>query len=256
MKQSEKFNRGFAYVLALLLLAIFSTLAVAFASITDLDLQKSNNCRNSNGAQVAAESGLAFMLNVLDGIRLPGSTTEETFCVNLRKALADRLEGTANLAGGHVTNTGESVLVPDIQVEGKTFCYWFTQLDPDRCQMKVEGSFGGVTRYISMDLMLVPKPAKAFNYGMASRGKISIIGNTRIMGANDSSEASVISVTKSHPDAIYLEGQPEISGDLHTSGDEAYVLIEGKPTIAGTQDPDEIAEHVHEGVEEPDFPEI
>ena len=256
MKQSEKFNRGFAYVLALLLLAIFSTLAVAFASTTDIGLRKSENCRHADKARLAAESGLDFMFNVLESVRLPGSTTEETFCVNLRKALADRLEGTPNLAGGNITNTGNSVLVPDIQVEGKSFCYWFNQLGPDRCQMKVRGSFGGVTRYLSMDLMLVSKPAAVFDYGLASRGQISIFGNARVLGVNDPTEASIISVTKSHLDALCLDGHAEVRGDLYAAGTDTYVSISGSPTVAGTQDLAEIAKHVHNNVEEPDFPEI
>ncbi|MDY7011236.1 MAG: pilus assembly PilX N-terminal domain-containing protein, partial [Planctomycetota bacterium] len=185
MGPSKKNNYGFAYVLAFLLLAIFSALAMAFTLTTDLDMQKSNNCRNSAEAQMAAEGGLAFMLNVLDGIRLPGNTTEETFCANLREALADRLDGTTNLDGEYVTNTSDSVLIPDIQIEGKSFCYWFNQLDSNRCQITVRGTFGGVTRYLSMDLMLVFKPAMAFDYGLASRGQISIFGNARILGVND-----------------------------------------------------------------------
>ncbi len=256
MGPSNKFNHGFAYVLALLLLAIFSTLAVAFASTTDLDLQKSSNCRNSAGAQMAAESGLAFMLNVLESVRLPGSTSEETFCVNMRKALADRLEGTVNLAAGQVIIIGESVLVPDIQVEGKSFRCWFTPLDSDRCQMKVSGSFGGVTRCLVMDLMLVSKPAAVFDYGLASRGQISIFGSARILGVNDPSEASVISVTTSHLDALCLAGHAEVDGDLYAAGTDAYVSISGSPTVAGTQDLAEIAKHVHNGVQGPDFPEI
>ncbi|MDY7009650.1 MAG: hypothetical protein SVV80_02725 [Planctomycetota bacterium] len=155
-----------------------------------------------------------------------------------------------------MSRTSDSVHVPDIQVNGRSFYCWFTQLDSNRRQITVRGTFGGVTRHLNMDLMLVFKPAMAFDYGLASRGQISIFGNARILGVNDPTEASVISVTKSHLDALCLDGHAEVSGDLYTSGTGTYVSVSGSPTVAGTQDLAEIAKHVHNDVEEPDFPEI
>ncbi|MCK4602330.1 MAG: hypothetical protein KAU28_07675 [Phycisphaerae bacterium] len=221
-----------------------------------LNLRKGENHRMGMNARMAAESGLAFMLDVMNSLRLPGTTTGETFCANLQGALAEKLEGTANLAGAQVIHAGEEVFVPDIEVEGKTFCCWVTLLSEDRCQMKIRGSSDGVTRYLTMDFTLAVRAPAVFDYGLASRGPITIFGNARIVGVNYLTEANVISTTDSHLDALNVDGNAEVSGDLFTAGDGTYVTVSGNPKIAGTQDPVEIAQHIHQGVEVPDFPEI
>ena len=62
-------RRGFAYVLALILLTLFTTLSMAFVAETNLNLQKSENTRSAMGARLAAESGLSFAVNVLKDLQ-------------------------------------------------------------------------------------------------------------------------------------------------------------------------------------------
>lgn len=244
------------YILALLLLSVFTTLSITLAVTTNTGMQQSDNYNKVAGAQLAAESGLSFMLEIMGDISVPGSTTQETFAENLRQAIACQLEGTDNLAGQSVSATATTVTVPAISIDGRTFSASITWLDTGKCLLAVSGSAGSFTRHLTMELSLIPRRAAAFEYGLASRGPITIFGNAKIIGVNYPSEASVISVSESQPNALTVDGSSEVSGDLYVSGENASVTISGHPTVAGSSDPEEIAEHVHIGVDEPDFPEI
>lgn len=53
-------RRGVAYVLAFIFLAAFSSLAVAYASFTNMSLQQASNDRRIACARLTTESGLAY----------------------------------------------------------------------------------------------------------------------------------------------------------------------------------------------------
>ncbi|MHC4717194.1 MAG: hypothetical protein ACYS5V_09510, partial [Planctomycetota bacterium] len=55
-------RRGVAYVLALLMLAVFSALAVTFVTVGDANLAISTNLAASTQARLAAESGTEFLV--------------------------------------------------------------------------------------------------------------------------------------------------------------------------------------------------
>jgi len=254
--KAETPRRGLALIAALLLLVVFTSLGVAMASFTDLSLRKSDNCRAVAGSRLAAESGLEFMLQQLAAIRLPGTTSEETFAINCQVALAQRLNGTDNLAGQSVTSAADVVYVPEIRLDQGSFTTELTWIAANRCLMTVRGRYMGVSRSISMEMELVPRQPRVFDYGLASKGKISISGNARIIGVNYPEEASIISATRDNIEAIHVDGNAEISGDISVCDDHNTIVITGTPSIGGSSDPAVWAEHMHFGLDEPDFPEL
>lgn len=251
-------RRGTALILSLLLLLICQSLAFAFFNGITLELKKSENLRTVANARLAAESGLDFALMHLMKARLPGTTTEATFPTRLQSALAERLNGTANLAGQSVYVVGTTVYVPEVQLAaGRSFSWWLQWSGTDQCRLTVRGAANGVSRDLKMDLKLSPALSTVFDYGLASRGPIEVGGNTRIIGVNDPQEATVFSATTSYADAIKIVGSgAEISGDLYLTSDMASVSITGSPTIAGETDPAAIAQHIHTDQDTPDFPEL
>ncbi len=253
---NQRAGGGFAYIVGLIVLTMLMVLAVAFVAATDTNLSISNNCRSGMDAQLAAESGLAFMLERLRSVRLPNETTHATFASDLLAGLAQVLNGTANLAGQAVTNDGTTISVPDIQTDNGTFRCWFSWIDDKQCRLVVQGSARQLQRRVAMELALEIKRPLVFDYGLASRGQITISGNAKILGVNHPWEASVLSATQLHNDAIRLDGGVTVDGDLYTAGQDTYITLEGSPTVAGTTDPEEMAEHFHEGVDTPDFPQI
>ena len=98
-------RRGVAYVLAILFLTVFTTLGMAFSSMTSLELSKSANARHVMKAKLAAESGLEFMLLRVGNLLLPHDTTEANLLSNLSVALSEELDYTPNLTGAGITST-------------------------------------------------------------------------------------------------------------------------------------------------------
>jgi len=243
-------------VLSLLFLAIFLSVGFALMSEVTLGLQTAENFHSAQDARMAAESGLHFMLYQLKKVRLPGDTTDATLIPNLRSALGQRLDGTTNLNGATVQNSGAAVFVPEIQVDGGgTFCSWVSVLEGDRCRLTAKGSAHGVSRYVTIDMLLGREVSQVLSYGLASRGQIQISGETRIIGVNKPTEANIFSATTSGGAAIHIQGNSaQISGDVFLAGGAEQVLLEGTPSIGGTDDPDAILDHIHCGVDPPDFP--
>ena len=250
--------RGVVSILALLLLTVLSTLIISFAQLTGLSLRMGNNFRRTVDARLATESGMAFTIYQLRRVRLPADTTEATLAANLTTALGSRLDGTANLGGAAVTNTGSEVYVPPIPLDaGSTFCCWILPVGTDLCRLKVKGSAGGVDRYLTIDLAVTPRLPSVFNYGLASGGPVLLSGASKIVGVNDPAEASVFAAVPAGGEAISIGGNGvTVSGDLFVSGEDGSVAITGSPSIGGSTDPATVAEHIHFGVEAPEFPEL
>jgi hypothetical protein len=249
-------RKAFAYVLAIIFLAVFVTLAAISAAAINLSLQSSRNYENAVQARMATESGLAFILHTLEDVRLAGSTTSSDFSDVLASVLGGRLNGTANLAGQTVSVSGANVVVPEIAAPTGRFACTLAWVDANTASLTVKGLSQGAVHRVRIHLALERRQSTVFDYGLASKGQINISGNARILGVNYPMEASILSATQAHADAIVLGGHVVISGDLYTSGDGAEVAMTGSPTVAGSQDPNVIAQHVHVGISEPDFPEV
>jgi len=122
--------------------------------------------------------------------------------------------------------------------------------------MEVCGLADQARAAVAVQLVYNTNPVNtAFDYGIAGKGPISIGGNAEIRGQNQLTEASVISVTEQDV-AVSVEGNSILDGDISSVGADTSVVISGSPTIAGSQDPAVIAQHVHFGVDAPIFPTV
>lgn len=246
-------RRGAAYVLAVILLALFASLAAAMAAATNSNVRLSKNLTDVMRARLAAESGLSFAIRQVSALSLPSSTTTANVIANLAVALGARLNGTANLAGALVASGASVVNVPSIATDDGVFTLSIVQNADGTLTLRSLGLCHNFRRTVAMDLALSPgHPNSAFNYGIASRGVISIGGSAQIRGKTD---ASIVS-TAAGPMTVTVSGNAVIDGDISSVGPQTTVVIEGSPTIAGSQDPNVIATHVHFGVEPPAFPEV
>ncbi len=249
-------ERGFAHVLALLMLAIFASLAVAFAASANIEIRKSDNTRSVMETRMAAESGLAFMAHHMHRVRIPAETTQANFLPWVSVALGSRLNGTGSLGGQSVSCASQAVVVPITALpDARNFRSWVTWVKDGRCRLTVTGLAHGLERCLAVDVAVEPKLPGVYYYGLASRGKISVGGSARVIGVNYMAEGNIFSGTQSQVDAISIEGSGvELSGDLSVSGDQSAITITGNPSIGGSSDPAQVAQHLHFGVDPPDFP--
>ena len=103
---------GSALIVALLVLALFSAISAAVALESSLQLRSSKNAGNSLAARLTAESGMNFMLRVIQDVRMDPSTTEETVIAHLWPELSDTLDGTPNLGEQLISVDGDVITVP------------------------------------------------------------------------------------------------------------------------------------------------
>lgn len=255
-QRSEHAQKGIACILAIIVLACSVAVAAAYAAFANVNARTGKNMADIHSARLAAESGMAFAAQHVRAIALPYATNDDNVLAKVAAVLGERLDGTANLDGSTVSHSANFVGVPRIQTDDGAFEVYVVQRPDKSLALEVHGFSGELRRAVAVDLALREgHPNSAFNYGIASRGSIGIGGNAEVLGKNVMTEASVIS-TVDNAVAVTVEGNAVLDGDISTAGDPTTVVISGSPTIAGSQDPAVIAEHVHFNVEPPAFPEV
>ena len=254
--KSHRRRAGIAYLLALVLLVVFATVGLALSSAANLSLRTSDNYCAAAAARLEAEGGMSFMLRELAALRLPGTTNQASFLTNLMSALTPRIDNTANLNGQHPYISGSYLIVPDIATEDGHFAGKFSWAGPNRGRLTVQGAARNAAQRISVELVFTPRRPVVFDYGLASKGQITIFGHAKIVGVNSPTEASVLSATQTNLNAICLQDSSvTVSGDLYAAGNTNVAISPGA-SVAGSTDPNVIAQHVHLGADPPDFPEV
>ena len=124
-------------------------------------------------------------------------------------------------------------------------------------RMLVTGTCGSVTRKVGVSFALVPGGSGLFDYGIASKGKISMSGNARVRGANDASEANVLTATYSDNEAIALSGNCRLDGDISIANPDGYASLAGNISVGGENLwSGGIDDHIHVGIGPVEFPEV
>jgi Tfp pilus assembly protein PilX len=247
---------GLATVLALMFLVILASLAVAMANASFLELRQGSNCADGVTARMSAESGLTYMVLRLQDFRVPPNTQPAGFFTLLKARVANRMQNT----NATVVDTATGFAVTTINMSDLSFSHTFTLLNqqPPACRMVVTGRKGLAVRHVAVTMVCVPKREAAFDFGVASKGRITISGSAAIVGQTDADEASILS-TLEEPMAIEAGGHAIVSGDLYvTDKDLDSVLLKGNGlSIGGSSDPQDIlANHVFLGTKDPGFPEV
>jgi len=239
------------YVLALLLVCLFSSLAVAFISTTDLALCKGNNSRLALDARLAAESGMNYMVYQLTAEALPPGSTGQAMLDNLATSLADRLNETGNLGEAQVSYDGTTISIPPISLDSRrSFSAEITLVD-GKLRLSVTGQ-SPVCRQ-SADRMLARTLAvelessyrSPLEYGIFSKGPVDIDMNLNLIAAGDPADASVYSAAQGNAiiiDSGYIDGNVSVcqedavincgatvNGDIETGVPEVPV-----PTLDGS----------------------
>lgn len=249
-------RRGSTVILTMIFLVLFGSLAVAFSAATNMNLRQAANYSNSQNAQMAAESGLAFILDTIATLGLAADDADADLLLTLANALAPALDGTHNLNFGGIDYDGAEITIPTVALnDSQSFQTRIALGDDGLPLITVTGLSGGSTRRVQMRLEKKQVPSHVFDYGVASKGKILVGGDGTISGANFRSEADVLSATYSDQAAIEISGSCQIDGDLFTANPDSYVRITGNPTVGGDTHGD-IIDHIHIGVGDVAFPEI
>jgi hypothetical protein len=255
-------RRGIASVLAMLFLILFSVLAIAFFASSSMSAQVSRNEKVAADAQLAAESGLQFMRYQLGCVDIPINTTNDNMFSAVATELGRLLNGTTNMGGKTVQITSGTIYIPsstgwvNLDSSGKSrFRSWLSQSGSFLILTIVgQGTDPAITRTVQIKFQKAPRASAIFDYGVASRGKIVTAGSSHVVGQGDPARGSLLSTNMTDPTPIYIGGS-EVSGDVSIVNPNGTVGYSGA-SIGGTTNPLSIKDHIHIGVQPPDFPDV
>ena len=257
-------RRGVSALIAMMYLVLFSTLAVGFYASTNTSVQVSSNDQKIARALLAAESGMDFMRYQMALVVVPPETTEDQLWPELIKSLRAQLDGTGNLAGKSIHSDNEIVRIPAspnefirTQSGGGEFQATISNKG-HKVMVSVRGRYGDAAslgRGVQMEFGLAEKAHKIFDYGIATKGSVATGGSAKITGATDSAQGSILATSMTNPTPVSVMG-PLVSGDISIVNPSGVVAVGSGASVGGTSDPAQIAEHIHKGVEEPEFPTI
>ena len=249
-------------MLAMLFLILFSVLAIGFYASSNMSAQVARNERVASDAQLAAESGLAFMRYQLGELDIPLATANDSLFPIVTSELAGQLNGTTNMSGNTVQSVNGVISIPSATA-------WMS-LDSGgkqkfRATVSQSGAFliltvvgqgqdSSITRTVRIKFQKAPRASALFDYGVASKGKIVTSGSSRIIGQGDPARGSILSTNMTDATPIVINGK-EVSGDISIVNPSGNVSYSGA-SIGGTSNTILIQDHIHKGVQEPDFPDI
>ncbi len=257
----EKINKrtGTALIIAMVFIAIFSSLSVAMVTMTLNNARSSVNHRQGNRAFENAHSGLEYIRYWLGRVTMPGSTTPE----NMFSTLITAIETDLNAVGLNATTTLDEFGAPTklaISDFGLNTDQSFTveiekDANLDILQINIEGAAGAVERNLNVKCNFGIRDHTVFDFGVATKGPLELQGNIELNGTNVAVEADVYIESQGTNEALSIIGNSQIAGDVQITNPDATVDLQGgQAGIGGETGDDAIENHVEIGVNDVEFP--
>jgi len=250
---------------ALIFIVLFSAFSVGILSMASANLQVSDNHHKANLALLCAESGLDYVRYWFSQIGLPGRTAEE----QRFHILADQLESVLKNYGIPFENRAESEKVfwigtednPIVLDAGNPNRFFYVKISPlgieDIRDIRtfVYGRTDDFERIIRADFTYGVRERTVFDYGVATKGPLSLQGNILLDGVNISVESDVYIESLNDPHALSIIGNSKIAGDVKIVNPDAVVTLQGgQAGIGGQTGQAAIDNHVQKGVSATEFP--
>jgi hypothetical protein len=254
---------GAACVIAMMYVVLLSALSLGFFAATTMSAQVSGNEDRVFTARLAAESGMEFMRYQLAWSVIPAETHPTLLFEELYNQLKARLGATPNLGPNVVGLASGRISVPQgdenfikLRADGPEFRADITDLGQRRVRVKVIGrARNGAPGFATqMDFATAWKPTKVFDYGLASRGPVTLANSARFYGTTNTSFGNMM---LAHPTAgfpLTLDDFSAVSGAVAVTNASGTVRVRGSSTLVGSNDPGVWAQYVKKPEPAPDFP--
>lgn len=256
LKKALQNRQGAVLIVSMIFVLIFSTLAVSLATMSGTNVQLASNQHNANSTLSAAHSGLEAMQYWMNHITIPDSTSPSDYLSTVFNSFQN------DLAANNITNISASyssstITIPPVMLtsaDNRNFEATIEQLNNNTLQMDVTGNNGQITRKIRVNYNIAPKKHPIFDYGIATKGPLHLQGNTDINGLNESTEANVYIESTNNNDALSLQGNCSIAGDVSIHNHLANPSVSNSSSIGGESGQDAIDNHVTTELNSIDFP--
>jgi hypothetical protein len=238
----------------MIILVVFASLAVSMTTLSDTNLQVSDNQRCGDNARYAAESGVEVLKFWLSQVAMSGTSSPDTYLSEVYSFLQTDCDLPAS-----PTLTSSGITLPVVSLDSQSqqqFSASLVLADTETLRMTVTGDYHGITRTIQTDYVFGHRANSVFNYGVASRGPLSLSGNILLTGFTIAVESNAYIESLSDPLALSIIGNSQIGGEVKICNPVATVDLQGgKAGIGGETGQDAIDEHVDFGVPPTEFPE-
>ncbi len=252
-KRPHRKRGGSSLIISMFFLVVFSALAVSMVSLSDTSVQIVQNHHEANYALASAESGLEVIRYYLSTVSVSGSVSP----ANRLQTLAGTLQSTLVAAGAtNISATydaaSDTISVSSVVLDSQSSQSFTASVgyggDFDTLELDITGSGGQFTRRIRTNFGFAPTASGAFDFGVASRGPLSLDGNASLTGLNDPTEANVYIESNNENEALVMSGNSEIAGEVSISNPSAYVTLGSSSDVGGQTGQDAADNHVYTGV--------
>jgi hypothetical protein len=251
-------NKGIVLVLVMILLTICTCMAIPLATYTNTNLKIADNYLRANRARASAESGLEIVRFWMSQVSIPQDTEPIDRLTALNTSLL------TVLSNNHITNlqpelSGSCIVIPSVYLDADlkdSFSTVFHQTDDNTIQVTVSGWHGTFSRRISVDYVLQNVPSTAFDFGVATRGPLSLGGNVQLDGVNLAVESNAYIESINNIIALEIKGNSQIMGNVKIVNPMGTVDLQGgQASIGGETGQAAIDHHVTFDAPFTDFPE-
>ena len=256
---------GAACVLAMMYVVLLAALSLGFFASTTMSAQISANEDRVFGARLASESGMEWMRFQLASITIPAETHPTLVFDELYNQLKARLGPTPNLGGNVVGFSAGRISIPEgdgnylrLQTGGPEFRADVMPVARNKVRVKVTGRVrSGAPRFASqMEFLATPKPTKVFDYGLATKGLVTLQDTTKFYGTTNGALANVMITNTNASDVLTLDHASSVSGGVALTNPSGNVRVRGSSTLVGSNDPAVWGQYVKKGEPAPDFPQV
>ena len=251
-KKNSNFRRGAALIIAMILIALLSSLSFAMLTMSSANIQIADNQRQSNRTFETAESGLDILRYWFNNL-----TASSKDLSSVATALNARLTnaGVTNISASLQNSTTLSIASVTLNSQtNQSFSAIISQIDTETLQLSVTGTNGNLFRQVNVNVGFASEASGIFDFGVATRGPLNLTGNARIVGVNSSTEANTYIESPYDNEALDMTGNAQIAGNVSIVNADGYVDITGNCQIGGETGQSAIDNHVTFGVTSVGFP--
>ena len=253
-------SQGAVLIISMIFVLIFSALAVSMATLSSTNVQLASNQHKVDCALASAESGLEVTRFWLSRVIIPSSTSSSSYFSTINSALHNDL-ATNSISNVYPASDGSIIAIPSVTLgsaQEQSFHAVITPLptalDPNVIHVDVTGVYGSVTRTISVDYVFGPRPDTVFDYGVATKGSLSLSGNAEIEGPNNVSvDSDVYIASESSLSALTMTGNSKIGGSVKIGNPNATADLGARASIGG-ETGEAALNNVFIGADQPEFP--
>jgi len=251
-------KRGSALILSMFFVMIFAAIAIAFSQMATTSIETAQNQQKGGKALTGALSGLEFVRYWINGISVPGDVLNSNRLSYIATKLDDKFT-TAGASGIERSWDGSVLRIGRVNMDSagsQGFSAAMRQLIEDGndvIQADITGQSDTASRTIRVIYRFEKRGHSAFDFGIATKGPLSMLGSVSVTGASALVDASVYIESLDVAEALYMKGNALISGDVSIANESGYAKLEGSPSIGGLKG-EGAQSNVHKGVPVADFP--